>query len=261
MTKKKVTKKKAMARRSNSTALTTIKKQIADEAAGIGDSLGSASGNKIKVTQDKQFQLPDGTKMREPLRLVIVDFNSQNHMYEGEYDQDNPTPPVCFALNKPASLNGKIEGMVPSTRSPNKMNEDCDSCPMNKFGTDNRGRGKACKNIRRLAVLEPDASELDPLLFLDASPSALQGFDGFVAKLAVRKVTPITVITEIFFDAGSDFPVLTFKEIEPNTNLTDHWMRRPEAQILLVQEPDLTRSEPTAKKKRRSKKKTARRAA
>jgi hypothetical protein len=158
-------------------------------------------------------------------------------------------------------MNGTLAGMEPSAKSPSKMAEDCDTCPMNKFGTDDRGKGKACKNLRRLAVLMPGADSLDALLIIDVSPSALQGFDAFVSKLGSRKVTPITVITEVDFSPTSDFPVLTFKEVEPNACLEDHWLRRPEAQILLAQEPDLNRSKSEVKKVKTTKKKTTRRAA
>ena len=159
-------KKKAVAKRQGSTDLATIKEQIAAEASSVNDSLGAASGNKIRTTLSKEFVMPDGARGRDPLRLVIVDFSSQNHYYEEEYEEGNPKPPSCFSLSKPASLNGRITGLSPSDNVTDRMDLDedgngvgCDACPMNQFGSDSRGRGKACKNIRRLVVVPEGADD------------------------------------------------------------------------------------------------------
>lgn len=251
-------------------AVATIQEQIAKEAAGVGDSLGSAGGNRLRVTQGKKFVGPDGVKVPGPINVVILDFNSQNHFFSEAYDADNPAPPDCFAISEPAGLGGRIDSMVPSPNSPDKQAESCNVCPMNQFGSAPNGKGKACKNTRVLATINPDAEDPSeaPILPLSVSPMALKGFDAYAKILASKERLPVSVITQLDFDEDVDYPVLLFSSSAMNGLLEDHWVRRSEAQMLLVQEPDLTprdddtsKRKPAAKKKATKKKKTSRRAA
>lgn len=232
----------ARAKKKAGTAMTNLKEQIAQQAAQMTQTVGSSAGKRIKVTQGKKFVSPDGEESSGPIYVVILDHNSQNHYFPNPFDRDNPEPPTCFALSEPASVGGRIDSMKPSSNSPERQAEDCNSCPMNQFGTDQRGRGKACKNMRVLAVMA--AEEEDPeeaeISLLNVSPSALKRYDNYVKTLASKGAIPITVITELSFDPNEDYPTLYFKASEPNPHLETHWARLSEAQTLLREEPDLT---------------------
>ena len=158
-----------------SSAVVSIQEQLKAQVAAMAGKIAPPSGINIRITQDKKFQLPDGSKVEGPLDLVIVDFVSRNTFYEGTYDPNNITPPTCFAIHP------ELKQMAPSENSPIKQSDDCASCPMNQFGSS--GKGKACKNGRMLAVLPPDADADTPLWLLQVSPTALKGFDGFVGPV------------------------------------------------------------------------------
>ena len=134
-----------------SSAVVSIQEQLKAQVAAMAGKIAPPSGINIRITQDKKFQLPDGSKVEGPLDLVIVDFVSRNTFYEGTYDPNNITPPACFAIHP------EPKQMAPSENSPIKQSDDCASCPMNQFGSS--GKGKACKNGRMLAVLPPDADD------------------------------------------------------------------------------------------------------
>ncbi len=249
--------------KAKSTALSTIKEQIAKEAAVADKTVGSVLGNRIRMS-GKEFKMPDGSRSTDPIRGVIIDYSAQNHYYEGAYDPDNVAAPVCYAMSAPASIGYNIDELAPSDKAKTKMSPDCHSCPMNQFGTDERGKGKACKNTRQLVIALPDDDPESQLMLIGASPKAVRSFDSFVKKLATSGLTPITVITEIHFESNSAQPVLTFKAAEENPFLNLHWSRRAEAQALLRQEFDYSAdTAPKAKKtkKKTARKKTARRAA
>lgn len=222
----------------------SVRKPSAGAVANIQDTLAALAeqdagktapvgGNKIRVTQDKQFVLPDGSKTPGPLELVIVDFTSRNEFYEGKYDKNNIVPPNCFAIGSiPAKL-------VPSPNSPDRQADSCAECPMNAFGS--AGEGKACKNTRLLAVLPPDADEETPMWTLAVSPTALRNFDGFVND--VRRIftsPPLGVVTTVGFDENSEYAKLTFTNPQPNPNAGLAIDRRSEAAELLAQEPDVS---------------------
>lgn len=210
-----------------------IRAQMAAEIADLANRVGAPGGDTIKVTQDKKFELPDGTKTNGPLKLVIVDFIAANNFYQGAYDKDNITPPACFAIG----LDPKA--MTPSVNSPLKQCNTCVSCPMNQFGSD--GAGKACKNGRVLAVLPPDADADTPLWVLKVSPTALKAFDGYVSTIARQfQVPPIGVVTTVSFDDNVTYASLRFGDPEPNQNLESHFGRKEEAKKRLLTEPDVS---------------------
>jgi len=205
-------------------------RQLAEQDQGKTAPVG---GNKIRITQDKQFILPDGSKTPGPLQLVIVDFTSRNEYYEGQFDKNNIQPPACFAIGPiPAKL-------VPSGNSPVKQSDDCASCPMNAFGS--KGAGKACKNTRLLAVLPPDADEETPMWTLAVSPTAIRNFDGYVND--VRRLftsPPLGVVTTVAFSENADYAQLTFTDPQPNDAAGVALSRREEAAALLAEEPDVS---------------------
>lgn len=217
------------------TDIATIQEALKAQAAEISERTQPATGNKIQLSNSKTFELPDGTKTDGPLELVIVDFVSKNMFYTSDYDPKEITPPACFAIGiKPTQL-------APSNNSPVKQSAECSGCPMNQFGTDKRGTGKACKNTRWLAVLPPDADENTPIWFLSVSPTALKGFDGYVSSIARQfNMPPISVVTSVSFDQNADYAKLVFGDPQPNENLAVHFARQVEARELLMQEPDVS---------------------
>ncbi len=216
-----------------STNLVSIQEQMKAQLLAQAGKTAPASGNAIRVTQDKHFMLPDGTKTPGPLQLVILDFVSKNAFYEGAFDAKNIKPPTCF------SIGADIKGMVPSKNAPVSQAPDCASCPNNQFGSD--GDGKACKNCRILAVLPPDADENTPIWTLTTSPTANKGFDGFVTSVArVFQTIPLGVVATVGFDPNVTYAKLVFSDPQPNPLFATHFGRQAEAQGMLAVEPDVS---------------------
>ncbi len=216
-----------------------IKEQLAAMMAKQSGMTGAASGIKVRITQDKQFALPDGTKTREPLELIVLGFNSRNDFYESDFDKDNIVPPTCFAIGDiPTQL-------VPSPNSPEKQSTACAGCPMNEFGS--KGKGKACKNSRVLAVMRPgvhlddNGERVDqPIWLLQVSPTAVKVWDSYVKEVQRNfNAPPLCVITTVDF-ADSDYPTVEFTNAAPHDDLEYAFSRAEEAAQLLAQEPDVS---------------------
>lgn len=213
--------------------IVSIQEALKAQAGAMAGRTAPATGSAIRVTQDKQFLLPDGTKTPGPLELVIVDFTSKNLFYEGAYDAKNITPPACF------SIGNDIKTMLPSKNAPLPQAADCNSCLMNQFGS--AGDGKACKNSRVLAVLPPDADEDTPMWILATSPTANKGFDGYVGQVArVFEMPPIGVVTTVSFDPSVTYAKLLFTNPQPNSAVGVHFARQDEAKAMLAVEPDVS---------------------
>jgi hypothetical protein len=237
-----------------SKAMTAVDKQLAEEAANIASTISAPSSNKIK-TNDKVFKLPDGLILQAPLPVVIVDYISRNAYYDKPYNEKDPQDPVCWAISKtPADL-------APGADVESPMNETCQGCAFDEFGTSPTGAGKACKNSRVMAVLLPTLKD-DKLYTIEASPTAIQAFDAFVGIVAkMFTATPIKVITELSFHPEKSYPSLMFGNPQPNPKYTEHFARRDEANDLLKIAPvsGITKKDDKAKAPARKKAATRRR--
>ena len=201
--------------------------------------LSPASGDKIRVGQNKVFSFPDGTSTPDPFQCVIVDFIASNDFYETGFDKDDISPPDCFARGTEPNT------LMPSPNSPSKQADSCAVCPNNQWGSGPRGKGKACKNARLLAVLPPDATPESPIWILQASPTAIQFFDKYVKALGAQLgMMPWGVITTVGFDPQSDYPSLRFgkpEPLDPSRGL-EFYQRITEARNRLMQEPDVSQA-------------------
>lgn len=96
------------------------------------------------------------------LYCIVAAALIENAYYPGKYNPDAPTAPICFAFSEDG------EDMAPHDKAHEKQNDTCEGCPQNDWGSADTGRGKACKNVRRLALLplqwpfkEADVEEVD----------------------------------------------------------------------------------------------------
>jgi hypothetical protein len=181
---------------------------MAQEIADIQKRISAPSGDQIKVTQSKTFKLPNGLEVDDPLEVIIIDFVALNSYYETDFDRNNITPPICFALGlEPA-------GLSPEDSSSDKQAGSCASCWANQFGS--KGKGKACSNHRLLAVIPTDADAETPIWLLKVSATAIRAFDGYVSSIARTYNMPVRgVITELTFSPDSEYATLRFRAIGP----------------------------------------------
>lgn len=215
---------------SDNTALANYEEQLMQEMQSVKASLSQPSSNKIS-TKGKMFTLPDGTTNPGPMQCVILDWISFNSYYEGVYDPQNPQAPVCWALNK------VLDELGPSPNCPTPQAESCKACPKDQFGSS--GRGKACKNVRRLIVAAPDATLDSPVMALEVSPGAIRAFDNYALDVQrTLNTLPIKVITSIGFDPNKSYPSLTFTDPQLHDKLGVMMELRNKSQHLLEREPE-----------------------
>lgn len=225
----------AVAVKKTSTAVANIQDMLRKQAEANASRVEPGSGKSIRIGQDKSFTLPDGTKTRGSLQLVVVDFVSRNEYYEDAYNKDDITPPNCFAIHP------EPKQLVPSDNSPDKQCDNCASCPMNQFGSAPTGAGKACKNTRVLAVMPPDADDDTEIWTLKVSPTAVKAFDSFVAGVnRTFQLPPVGVVVTVGFSGAKDFPSLEFTDPQLNENVVVHFGRQDEAREMLMREPDVS---------------------
>jgi len=98
----------------------------------------------------------DGAPIKgNKVACVIAGSMIEKAFYEGRYDPNNPEPPVCYALSQdPDNLAPDPEKVQ------DQKSDECADCPFNQWGSADTGRGKACKDVRRLFLVP--AGAIDP---------------------------------------------------------------------------------------------------
>jgi hypothetical protein len=211
-----------------------LAEQIAEDLKNLQKQVGGASVLQIRMS-GKGFTTPDG-ELHDTIRGVIVDFASANIHYPGKYvkDDPNPTPPNCFALHK------IINEMAPHPTAPDPQAEMCSECPLNKFES-GVGKSKACKNTRKLALIQENATAESPIWLLTVPPKSLTYFDTYVSSALSGQhgITPICAVTEIKMDPREDYaaPRFAFDRLLDEKELVQYYQRRSEAENLLMQPP------------------------
>ena len=164
--------------------------------------------------------------------VVVVQSVFENQWYKERYDSSNPQTPHCFAL---AELDDDLK---PHPDSAEPQSETCATCPKNQWKSDPEGgKGKACKNVRRLAmVAAADLEDVkDAAIAIAKLPvMSVKNWSTYANQIAnVLKVPPLAVITNMSVtpDTRSQFQV--------NFELTDRISDGAVIQGLLQKRKDI----------------------
>ena len=156
--------------------LITLTGDLAEAVAEEMDGLGSIPFDRVKIPSGGglAFELPgedeEDTESATELIGVILDHNPVNAYWVNKFAGGNEQPDC-------SSFDGK-QGVVRDTGEI----RSCESCPYNKFGSDNAG--KACKNIHRVFMLR----EGNPVpLILSLPPTSLKYMRNYIAKRVLLK--------------------------------------------------------------------------
>ena len=220
------------------TAVLDVQAELRKELDTLKERVDPPSGFMIG-TNGKVFTLPDGSASDGPLVCVILDWVSANSWFKGIYNPKDIKPPVCYAVAR------NVVEMSPSDQVPEdqsnigeKADGTCHNCLKNQFNSDpSGGKGKACKNTRKLLVVPADAEEGTPPWVLSVSPTGLKHFDKYVNTLKDVGTHPLEVVTEISFEASEAFPSLRFKAAQKHDNVNVMWALKGNGQEILLQEP------------------------
>lgn len=213
-----------------------VEAEIEKQLSELKNRIGAPPSNKI-TTKGKKFALPSGSTSNGPLNVIILDWRWLLAHYPGKFNAKSPQDPDCFAvgINKPES--GQL---VPHESIAKPKAENCSVCPLNEWGSDPNGAGKACKNQLRLLVIAPDADDDTEPLTLYVSPTALKNFFAYASELAsVHNLLVINVTTEISFDPNETYPKLCFKMGERHANINAMWALKTQYEDMVTRPIEL----------------------
>lgn len=173
------------------------------------------STGKFISFKSGQMSYNDVPVPNNSLECVVIGYAHERVYYTEAFNPNVVASPACFAFGKPRA-DGTIPPLVPHPDSEERQHETCEGCEMDAWGSDpGGGRGKACKEIRRLAVLPLDALK-DPSkiqayteAYVRIPVMSVPKWSSYVHLVAANQTAPFAVVTRMYLtpDARSQFKV------------------------------------------------------
>lgn len=199
--------------------------KMAAEQAGEEQASGMFVTTKGGVLSFGEEELP-GNQMC----VVILDAVRENTFYREKFNADLVVPPTCYAFGRGNDDMGPHESMQADLSYFEPQSDSCSTCPMNEFGSADTGKGKACANRRRLAVIpagfyskkpktrdyelelfdDPKHFQTAEIAFMKLPATSVKEWSKYVTQLSAQFHRPsFGVITKIWLenDAKTQFKV------------------------------------------------------
>lgn len=173
--------------------LVAVKERLALDATRYAKQAQQGAEGVFISTRGGVLKVGDEELPGNQLACYILDSVYENTFYGTDYDADNPMPPLCYAFGRDKADMAPHESMQADLGYFKAQSEQCKGCPLNEFGTAEKGRGKACQNRERLIVIPAGVYERikgtrDFQLSLLDDPAALAEIETAYLKLPVTSV-------------------------------------------------------------------------
>lgn len=176
---------------------------LADDMEGL-----QMSFQRIKIPSGGNlvFEIPtddpENPNYEKTIEGVLIFHHDANAYWPEGSEYDENTAPLC------SSVDGK-QGI-------GEPGGSCVMCAMNQYGTAAEGRGKACKNMRMLYLLQ--SGECVPIQ-ISLPPTSLKPFKNFVNQAFLLRRRPsygsvIQLGLRKENNGGNDYSVATFRLVE-----------------------------------------------
>ena len=211
-----------------STAVATWNEELAKQAVVAAGMEAGAGGGQFFSLKAGQLSFGGAPFPNNEMACVILDGVMEHVFYEGKFVEGAPASPKCFAFGR------SLDEMAPHKvclEAGSAESDACAGCPRNEWGSADVGKGKACRNTRRLALIpagsfdnqgrlqlidDPEHYKAAELAYMRLPVTSVKGYAGFVNQLAAAlKRPPHGVVTRIKCvpDTATQFKV-TFMPIQ-----------------------------------------------
>ena len=215
--------------------------ELKRQAEAAAKQEAAAGGGQFFSLKAGQLSFGGAVLPGNQMAVIIIDHISENTYYDKPYDADQPGTPICYAFGRDdETITPHDDVSEPQHDAYDAETEKggCMRCPLNQWGSADMGRGKKCKNRRRLACVSAGTLDKDGDLvelvdakqvadstcgFLGLPPTAINGWAKYVKNLAnVLGRPPRGVITKVTVvpDAKTQFRV----EFTPMGSVPDELM-------------------------------------
>lgn len=233
------------------TGLQKWDEQLAKYAAeAVATEANAGSGLKSFSLMSGVLSFDDAAMPNNEMAVIILDHILENVYYEEAYDKDNVSPPSAYALGRDEKTMTWHPDSIPAYAG-----ELCIDSDINQWGSAEKGRGKACRNMRRLLMIpagsfnkqgeltliddEDHFANVHPA-FMKLPPTSTTNWSMYVKQLAgALRLPPFAVVTKVKVvpDSKSQF-LVTFEALENvSEDLIETIMKRHEEATQLIEQP------------------------
>lgn len=233
--------------------------QLAELAKQYAETEQDSSGGAFLSTRGGILRFDEEPLPGNQMAVVILDALRERTYYTTKFDATSETnlPPVCYALGRTEEDLAPHPTMQRGLDYFQPQSSECATCPHNEWGSSDTGRGKACSERRRLAVLPagyyvPKKGSRDfdlhyydsiehyedaDIAFLKLNVMSVKDWARYVTQLASQlRRPPMGVITRVYLepDPKSQFRV-KFETVEelPSELYTTIMARHEEAKRMI----------------------------
>lgn len=149
------------------------------------------------------------------LDCFVIAWNFEKSYYDSDFVEGESNSPACVAISY------NEDGLAPLETSPNKQNDACEGCWANEWESADKGKGKACADRRRLAIVVAGADDKMELKLLGIPPTSLKNWKAYINELETLGIHPMQAAVNISFDedyTGGGIPPLIFEFVDEVTN-------------------------------------------
>jgi hypothetical protein len=198
----------------------TVRRQskLLDKMGNSGASLRriglNTNGTFKRIVGGEQI----GKAVPHQLDVIIVDLLSEpsRQFYAAKYDPSaQATMPDCWSN----------DGKIPEARAGDRQADTCAACPKNVEGSGQNGKGRACRYLRRVAVLvagDPSGEvyqmQIPAASLFGKGTDSIHPFESYKKFLLAHGEALDTVVTRAMYDLDADTMKLKF---QPVRHLTD----------------------------------------
>jgi hypothetical protein len=233
----------------NEGAIMKWEEELAKKAQVASGMVAGLGGSKYISTRGGVLSVNNSPIPGNRMAVVVIDSMLENAYYEGDFDPDEPKPPTCYAFGRDVATMAPHEKVVAAGA---QESDACKNCPKNQWGSADKGRGKACKNIARIAVVmagqyvgdtgnklklldDPDYYRKAEVYMMKLPVTSVGAFAAFVKQVReawggdlAQIATKVSVVPDpksqykVTFEAISELPksvmpaiIAKWKEVEP----------------------------------------------
>lgn len=100
-----------------------------------------------------------GVRVGNSMPVIALHPQFERTYYDREFSAEDKAPPPCYSF----------DGVKPHEKASSPQSETCERCQHAQWGTDRRGKGKACKEGMRMVFMradsvDPDSIKVAPLM-------------------------------------------------------------------------------------------------
>lgn len=192
--------------------------RVAAAVSGGGGNFLSFKGGRLSY---QDHHIKDGM-----LDVIVISAVAENNYFEGPYNPKVPQSPICYAFGSP---DGDDDDMKPHKAvfdAGDNQSDKCKGCEHNEWGSAEKGRGKACKNVVRLAMVVADVLDAsDPaaaitkaeVCYAKLPVTSGKNWSGYVNSLGTKHYLQYVTTLKVVPDEDGEYFFIEFeaaREIE-----------------------------------------------